>query len=136
MFGVALEVAEAGEEIDRQIHRAGPHRQVAHVGPDERGVRHALRDAQQGRREIQAEAARAGRSEGPGVAAGAAGDVEHPPAGLKRHGADDELHRRVGLGIVPVGVELEIFLTEPLLEPLGHWPLISAPCDRVHPAEW
>ena len=78
------------------------------------------RDTQQGGREIHAHAAGARGAEGARVAAGAAGDVEHPPARLEPGRLDQERDRAGGLGVVAVRVELQVLLTEPLLEPFGH----------------
>ncbi len=66
------------------------------------------------------DAARAGRAEGAGVPPGAAPDVEHPPAGPEPGGPADQRDRPLRLGLVPMGIELEVLLTEPLLEPFGH----------------
>ena len=53
VFVVALEVAEAGEQVDGEIHRAGPDRQLAHVRADERRAGPLLGDPEQGHREIE-----------------------------------------------------------------------------------
>jgi hypothetical protein len=47
----------------------------------------------------------------------AASHVEHSPSGPISGLAEDERDRALGLGLIPVRVELEILFTEPLLEP-------------------
>ena len=53
---VMLEVAEAGEQIDREVHRAGPDRQRPHVGPHQGRVGHLARDAEQRRGQVEPDA--------------------------------------------------------------------------------
>jgi hypothetical protein len=44
----------------------------------------------------------------------------------------NEAHHGVGIGVIAVGVQLEIFLPKPLLEPLRHRvPLTGAICREV-----
>ena len=59
-------------------------------------------------------------SKRPGVAARPAGDVEHPPPRREAGPLQDERDRPLGLGRVAMRIELEVLLTEPLLEPFGH----------------
>ena len=46
--------------------------------------------------------------------------IEDPPARDQPRGSDDEPDRPLRFGVVPVRIELEIFLSEPFLEPFGH----------------
>jgi hypothetical protein len=45
------------------------------------------------------------------------GYVEHPPPTLKRHCLNNEIDGPPSLGVIPMGVELQVLLTEPFLEP-------------------
>jgi hypothetical protein len=54
------------------------------------------------------------------MAAGTARYVQHTPPRLERQGAANERHGALSVGVIPVGIEEEIVLAEPFLEPLSH----------------
>jgi hypothetical protein len=117
---VPVKVAEAGEEIDGEVHGAGPNGEGPHVGPDQRGAGHAASAAEQAGGQVQADRPRAGQLERAGMAARAAAHVERAPAEHPREGPADKRHDPLRIGVVTVRIQLEVFFAEPLLEPLGH----------------
>ena len=134
VLGVVLEVAEAGEQIDREVHRRRSHRQGPHVRSNQRRGGHVPRDPEERRRQVEAEAARAGRLERRGRGA--------PPRRRRRAPASParsrprsrmSADRPVRLGVVAMRVELEILLTEPFLEPFGHSRVTGALVIRLAP---
>ncbi len=120
MLFVTLEVAEAGEQTHGQIHAARTDREPAHVGPDQRDVGDPAGQPEEGERQIHPDAPGAGGAEGAGVATRPASHVEDPPSRPETGRRGHEGDRPIRLDLVPVRIELEVFLTEPFLEPFRH----------------
>src|SRR5437867_546916 len=120
MFGIPLEVAEAGEQVDREVHGAGTDRKLAHVCADQWSIGHLASQSQQCRGEIEAKTTGPRGYEGTGMAASPARHVQHSPPRLKWQRAANEGHRSLRVGLIPVGIEAEVVLAEPFLEPFGH----------------
>ena len=126
MLGVVAEIAERGEQIDDDRKAPRPERERPHVAPDQRGRAERARATQHRRREIEAHHLRAGALELGCVPPGAAREVQHPlPRSPRRHPLDQR-HRALRVLGVAVRVEGMVLLAEPLLEPIGHSPKMSA----------
>jgi len=123
VLGVLLEVSEAGEEIDSEIHATRTDRQLAHVRAHQRGSGYLAGQTQQGHRQIDSGAPGTGRVKSPRMAPCPTGYVEHPPPLLKGHGSDDEIDGPPSLGVVPMRIEPQVLFAEPFFEPFhgGHW---------------
>src|SRR5687768_8840811 len=117
MLGVLFKIPEAGKEINREVHRPGADRQLAHVGTDQRRLGYLAGQPKQGGGEIESKAPRAGGLERPRVAAGPTGHVQYPPPTLERNRPGDERHGTLRIPIIPMRIELEILFAEPFFEP-------------------
>ena len=72
------------------------------------------------RRQVESHAPGACRDERAGMPPRPGADVEHPKAGAPGNGAPDQPNGALRVGVVAMGIEPEVLLTEPLLEPFRH----------------
>src|SRR6185295_1176637 len=117
---LGLEVAERSEKVEHPVEAAGGERQPPHVAGHPRKVI----PRQQGQRQIDAQRTVAPAPQHRRMASGAAGEIQHRPRPRSAEMPFNEVDVLLGLGLVAVGVQLQVLLAEPFLVP-GHRGMIS-----------
>ncbi len=106
MLALAVEVAEAGEQVQDDLVASGPEGS-AHVVTAEAeapgGVRASLRDAVG--RQVKAGHVEAVRGDAPRMSSGAAAEVEDPGRRRRPEPPDQPVHETLGFGQVAAGIQ-------------------------------
>ena len=133
MLSVMLEVAKARKQIDDEVDRTGPKGERPHIRPDQGNVSHFPGPLKQVDRQIDADRPKTAVPKRQRVTAGAAADIEHPVMGQAGEGPLNQGDHALRIGSVPMGIELEVFLTKPFLKPIAH--RVRSTCDTVRHGE-
>jgi formylglycine-generating enzyme required for sulfatase activity len=115
VLALGFEVAEGRKEVENPIEAASPEREEPHIRRDPRQL---TTPSQEGDRQIRAEGPITALTEGVGVTARPARQIENRARPARAaESAFDKFDVLLGFGLVAVGVELKVLGTEPLLVP-------------------
>ena len=118
VVGLGQEVTEAGEEVDDGAKVGVRKRQPAHVAADQAKAGVAVPcERQLRRRVVEADRTDPRLRKAQGVAAGAAAEVEQGRDAFARQLVEGERRLAPRRGEIPVRIEVEVLLAEPVLPP-------------------